>query len=183
MTGLTSLLGGVDLNDILTNLKNLRTLGRTALTSLRNNAANNPDVAALRAELEKILSPILSVSEDELRRLDTHRHTINSRVSEDLPAPTPTPVPPPTPPPVPTPTPTPAPTPSPIPDPPPIATKFPYGEVLHFPPLTMDEAKLLQDGDRIYKNATGGTAYLVLGKDDPAFPAASKWTLQTIFSR
>lgn len=134
---LTALLGGVDLNDIIANVRNVKTLGRTALTSLRNSVTTNPDVAALRAELEKILNPFLQISEEELKRLDGHRHAINSRVSRDYQH-EPGPVEPP-------------------PPPPPPAAGFPYMIVLTDNPSDV----VLLSGDLVYRSEADHGKFVV----------------------
>lgn len=102
---ISTLLGGVDLNEIIGNVEKLRTLGPIALGSLRdalrNAAKNDPAVQALLAALENVLDPILRISPEEIARLDSSRHSINIRVSHDYPRDD-EPPPPPPPPPLPT---------------------------------------------------------------------------------
>ena len=142
---ISTLLGGIDLNELLANIQNLRTLGPKALESLRaallNAAKNDPAVQALLTALESVLDPILRISPEELARLDQSRHSINIRVSHDYPHDDPTSSPPPT-------------------------TAFLYGKQLTIPPRDTDDAHFLRVGDVVWHNGAP-ERWIVFSADNP----------------
>jgi hypothetical protein len=137
-TNLLGKLQGIDIDGILDLFKRTRNTGRTVLDQIQQLVHDNPELKAIRNDLERILGPLFNgPSDEEIEKWRIGWTARNAAKSRDLPS---DPEPPPPPPPQPPPT-----------------TEFPFGEERSsFHPLQWNEAHLLVPGTyRIYRFTSG----------------------------
>jgi hypothetical protein len=148
---LLSKLQGIDIGGLLDLFKRARTTGRSVLEDLRERIRTHPELTTIHNDLERLLGPLFDGPSDEEIEA-SHQRWLSSFGQDvhDLPKF------------------------DPAPKPQPGPTEFPYGTVLNFHPLQMNEAALLKSGDKMYK-MIAGAKYQVRRADDTTRPDPDVW--------